>query len=140
MDPRPLKPCLSTRTGKAQPWPSVLVMANTMDTEFLALMVKYAVPQDVIDNFAKSQCFDHATFATWGNGDTEQAIMSDAVNALMDGVDSVKGDRVVASKLKQLWRACDKIASKVFNDEVRIGKFMKLLLDRVSVGVDIVCF
>ena len=87
-------------------------MANTMDSEFLALMVKYAVPQPDIDNFAKAQCFDHATFATWGNGDTEQAIMSDAVNALMDGVDSVKGDRVVASKLKQLWRACDKIARR----------------------------
>ena len=112
---------LNTRTGKAQPWLSVLVMANTMDTEFLALMVKYAVPQEVIDNFTKAQCFDHTTFATWGNGDTEQAIMNDAVNALMDGVETVRGNRVVASKLKQLWRACDKIANKVFSEAITIG-------------------
>ena len=83
-----------------------------MDSGFLALLIKYDVPQVVIENFTKVKCLDQATFATWGEGTTPQAEMTDAVNAVIHGIQEVASDRVTASKLKQVWKACDKIADR----------------------------
>ena len=60
-------------------------MAKVMTVEFLALLQKFEIPQALIENIKDKECLDYAALALWGEGDSSQAMMTDAVNALVEG-------------------------------------------------------
>ena len=86
-------------------------MAKVMTVEFLALLQKFEIPQALIENIKDKECLDYAALALWGEGDSSQAMMTDAVNALVEGT-PYKGARPIMAKLKQVWKACEAIVNK----------------------------